>query len=79
MRQEQIVLGALLVELATSFPYLLHSYLVVLKIPLLCGLQQCLLLVLYIIPFCLLRCKKYKENGGSDNEFSLAPYVSYTC
>ncbi|MFK5708116.1 MULTISPECIES: hypothetical protein [Lysinibacillus] len=48
MRQEQI-LGALLVELATSFPYLLHhSYLVVLKIPLLCGLQQCLLLGVHI-------------------------------
>ena len=47
MRQEQI-LGALLVELAT-FPYLLHhSYLVVLKIPLLCGLQQCLLLGVHI-------------------------------
>ncbi len=80
MRQEQIVLGALLVELATSFPYLLHHlYLVVLKIPLLCGLQQCFLFVFHIIPFCLLRCKKYKENGGSDNECSLAPYVSYTC
>ena len=79
MRQEQIVLGALLVELATSFPYLLHySYLVVLKISLLCGLQQ-FLLGLHITPFCLLRCKKYKENGGSDNESTLAPYVNYTC